>query len=109
MNIKRKASFFLSQVFKQERGAGCYLFHDNSTVPTCCWSIWSDFKDVSGMSYIRSGSNGPRCVANPENKKNKRLNQNDWAFYKAGEDDVMAWEEGGVVVHCTVHDQTSAN
>ena len=43
------------------------------------------------------------------NKINKRLNQNDWAFYKAGEDDVMVWEEGGVVVHCTVHDQTSAN
>ena len=104
MNIKRKASFFLSQVFKQERGAGCYLFHDRST---CCWSIWSDLE--GGIRYIRSGSNGPRCVANPENKINKRLNQNDWAFYKAGEDHVMNWEEGGVVVHCTVHDQTSAN
>ena len=108
MNIKRKASFFLSQVFKQERGAGCYLFHDRST---CYWSIQSDFKGE--IRYIRSGSNGPRCVANPENKINKWLNQNDWAFYKAGEDDgygrVMVWEEGGVVVHCTVHDQTSTN
>ena len=102
MNIKRKASFFLSQVFKQEGGAGCYLFHDRST---CCWSIWSDFE--GGIRY-RSGSNGPRCVANPQNKTNNK-NRNDWAFNKAGEDEKEDWEEGGVVVHCTVHDQTSAN
>ena len=108
MNIKTKASFFLSQVFKQEGAADCYLFVAPGFYKfTCClWSIWSDLD--GGIRYIRSGSTGLRCAANPENKIDKRFNQNDWAFNKAGEDEEEDWEEGGVVVHCTVHDQTSA-
>ena len=108
MNIKTKASFFLSQVFKQEGAADCYLFVAPGFYKfTCClWSIWSDLD--GGIRYIRSGSTGLRCAANPENKIDKRFNQNDWAFNKAGEDEEEDWEKGGIVVHCTSHDQSSA-
>ena len=74
---------------------------------SCLWSIWSDLD--GGISYIRSGSNGPRCAANPESKINKSFNKKNWAFNKAGEDEEEDWEEGGVVLQCTVHDQTLAN
>ena len=30
-----------------------------------------------------------------------------WMFNKAGEDDTEDWEYGGVVVSCSVHDQSS--
>ena len=53
--------------------------------------------------YLRSGSSWPRCVASPESKINKRFNQKEWSFNKAGEDEKRDWEEGGVVVHCAVH------
>ena len=107
MNIKTKASFFLSQVFKQEGAADCYLFVAAALYKLiCCWSIWSGLDGE--IRYIRSGSTGLRCAANPENKIDKRYDRNDWAFNKAGEDEAEDWEEGGVVVHCTVHDQTSA-
>ena len=56
-----------------------------------------------------SGSAGLRCPASPESKFNKRDNINDWSFNKAGEDGEENWEEGGVVVSCSVHDQTTAD
>ena len=59
--------------------------------------------------FIRSGSAGLRCPASPESKFNKRFDTNDWSFNKAGEDDKEDWEEGGVVVSCSVHDQTTDN
>ena len=42
-------------------------------------------------------------MASPESKINKRINENDWSFNKAGEDEERDWEEGGAVVHCAVH------
>ena len=57
--------------------------------------------------FIRSGSAGLRCPARPESKINKKWDLNDWSFNKAGEDDKADWEEGGVVVQCTLHDQST--
>ena len=96
----------LAQVFKLE-GGDCYLFVKPGKVD---WSIWSDLRDKK--RFIRSGSAGLRCPASPESKFSKRFldESNDWSFNKAGEDDEEDWKdwrEGGVVVQCTVHDQTT--
>ena len=75
------------------------------------WSIWSDFEGTQkerGTRYIRSGSAGLRCPAHPRCKFNLRESINDWEFNKAGEDGKEVWEEGGVVVQCSVHLHSSA-
>ena len=80
----------------------CYLFVKPGKVN---WGIWSDLKGKK--RFIRSGTAGLRCPASPESKFSKRFMDefNDWSFNKAGENDKEDWEEGGVVVQCTVHDQ----
>ena len=93
---------FLSQVFKLEGAADRYLFVKPRNTS---WAIFSDLKGEK--RFIRSGSAGLRCPARPESKFNKRFDINDWQFNKAGEEDEEDWEEGGVVVRCTVHDQPS--
>ena len=94
--------FFLSQVFKLEGSDDRYLFVKPGKV---AWSICPDLKGENW--YIRSGNAGPRCPASPESKFNKRWNQNDWSFNKAGEDGKDDWKEGGIIVKCSVHDQSS--
>ena len=60
--------------------------------------------------FIRSGSAGLRCPASPESKFNKAIEDwEDWAFNKAGEDGKEDLEEGGIVVRCFLHDQTTAD
>ena len=90
------------QVFKLEGSTDCYLFVKPDMVN---WGIWSDLTGEN--RFIRSGSAGLRCPASPESKFNKSFNQSDWQFNKAGEDDEEDWEEGGVVVRCIVHNQSS--
>ena len=95
---------FLSQVFQLEGAADRYLFVNNyNNWPS--WAIWSDLKGEK--RFIRSGSAGLRCPARPESKFTKRFDTNDWVFNKAGEDDEEDFEEGGIVVRCSVHDQPS--
>ena len=100
---------FISQVFKLEGAADRYLFVKSDRyswgIFWMNWGIWSDLKGEK--RFIRSGSAGLRCPARPENKFSKRFNHNNWSFNKAGEDDKEDWEEGGVVVRCSVHDQPS--
>ena len=95
-------SFFLSQVFKLEGAADRYLFVKPGS------SNWGIFSDLKGKKrFIGSGSAGLRCPARPERKFNKRFDTNDWSFNQAGEDDEEDFEEGGIVVRCSVHDQPS--
>ena len=93
----------MSQVFKLEGSTECYLF---VKLDDASWSIWSDL--IGETRYIRSGNAGLRCPASPESKFSRPLDANDWAFNKAGEDAEEDWEEGGIVVRCSVHDQSSA-
>ena len=85
------------QVFKLEGSAVCYLFVKPDE---CDWSIWSGLDGEK--RYIKSRSSGQSCPAHQQNT-------NEWSFNKAGEDEKEVWEEGGVIVQCTVHDQSSAN
>ena len=94
---------FLSQVFQLEGAADRYLCVKPSKTN---WGIWSDLKGEK--RFIISGSAGLQCPARPESKFSKRFDINDWQFNKAGEDDEEDWEEGGVVVQCIVHEQSSA-
>ena len=94
-------SFSLSQVFKLEGAADRYLF-----VFGFNWGIFPDLK--AERRFIKSASAGLRCPASPESKLSKRFAINDWSFNKAGEDEEENFKEGGVVVRCIVHDQTSA-
>ena len=85
----------LSQVFKS-KVAERFLFVKPGFVN---WSICSDLS--SGKSYIKSGSNGLRCPASPENKLNEYFNIEDWKFNKAADGEGGDFEEGGVVVSCS--------
>ena len=105
---------FFSQVFKLEGQTDCYLFVKPGKIN---WAICSDLKGEK--RFIRSGSAGLRCPASPENKFGKNSenindgriceNINDWQFNKAGDDGKEDWREGGIVVQCTVHEQTTAD
>ena len=95
--------FVVPQVFKLEGSTDCYLF---SKPGYGNWAIWSDLNGEK--RFIRSGSAGLRCTARPESKFSKRCDINNWQFNKAGEDEEEDWKEGGVVVRCTVHDQSTA-
>ena len=90
-------------MFKLEGPIDCYLF-----VKGISWSIRSDLKGKK--RYIRSGSAGLPCPADPRNRNfnSKRFRIKDWQFNKADKDAKAAdWEEGGVVVKCTVHGNCS--
>ena len=90
------------KVFKLEGSSDFFLLQKPGKVN---WGIWSNLK--FDKRYIRSGSAGKACPAHPRNKVNKEENLNDWSFNNAkGEVD---WEEGGVVVQCTVHEHCSAD
>ena len=67
------------------------------------WSIWSSLK--AEKVFIDSGSAGQACPAHPRNAPNLAQGYKEWKFNKAEDNDVMSrdWEEGGVVVHCSVH------
>ena len=88
-------------MFKLEGSIDCYLYIKGSN-----WSIWSDLKGEK--RYIRSGAARLPCPADPRNRNNKRFKIKDWQFNKADKDAKAAdWEDGGVVVKCTVHDNCS--
>ena len=94
--------FFLSQVFKLEGLDDRYLFVKPGN------GVWGIYPDLKGEKlYIVSGNAGPRCPASPESKFNRRFNQNDWEFNKAVEDGKFDWKEGGIIVQCSVHGQSS--
>jgi len=98
-------------VFKLE-GADCYLFikPGRTHKGLSSWSVWSDFEgpqgEIGGTRYIKSGSAGLGCPAHPRCKLHKNEKINDWSFLKANENDKDGWEEGGVVVQCSVHDHS---
>ena len=86
-------------MFKLEGTVDRYLF-----VTLLQWSIRSslDAKKV----FIESGSVGESCPAHPSNfsTNQKSYKQNNWQFNKAGENQEPKYEEGGVLVRCSVHD-----
>ena len=45
------------------------------------------------------------CPAHPRNASNLREGSKEWKFNKADDKGVDSedWEEGGVVIHCSVH------
>ena len=102
--IDISSAFFLSQVFKLEGDTDCYLFVKPDMVTRPPWLIRSDLDGKERCMYIQSTSAG----LSPGLKCAARCNRSDWSFNKAGEDEEEDWEEGGIVVHCTVHDQSSA-
>ena len=82
----------------------CYLYvRDGPDVYS--WTIWSSLK--GGQVYINSGSAGHPCPAHPRNASNLLDGSKDWNFNKADDNEVDSedWEEGGVVIHCSVHNK----
>ena len=72
------------------------------------WIISSSLDDEK--AFIHSGSAGESCAAHPGNfsfhKQSYKIN--NWRFNKAGENQEEKFEEGGVVVRCSVHDTDHA-
>ena len=79
-----------------------YLFVKSGWIS---WSIWSSLK--AGKVLIDSGSAGQACPAHSRNAPNLREETNEWKFNKAEGNGVNSqnWEEGGVVIHCSVHNK----
>ena len=77
-----------------------YLFVNSEWLS---WSFWSSLK--AEKVYIDSGSAGQPCPAHPRNAPNLLKGTNEWKFNKEDDNDVESenWEEGGVVLHCSVH------
>ena len=70
------------------------------------WTSWSIFSSLEAEKfYIDSGSAGQSCPAHPRNASNLTQESKEWSFNKADDNDVDSedWEEGGVVLHCSVH------
>ena len=72
------------------------------------WSIRSSLD--AEKSFIYSGSAGESCPAHPSNffLHQQSYKQNNWKFNKAGENQDENFEEGGVIVCCSVHDAEHA-
>ena len=116
--ICNKQSPPLSQVFKSKVAERFLLVKPGEL----CWSISSDLS--SGRWYIRSGSElcfssdkkyiisgsaGLRCPASPEsNKFNEYFNTEDWEFNKDADGEGGDFEEGGVVVSCSICSRSTA-
>ena len=92
-------------MFKLEGSVDRYLFVKLSQMD---WSIRSSLD--AEKRIIKSGSAGESCPAHPSNFSchNQSLKQNNWQFNKAGENQEDKFEEGGVVVRCSVHDANHA-
>ena len=84
------------QVFKLKGSADTYLFVKSGD------SYWTISK--AEKRYLRSGGAGIECPAHPKNKSSRMLKTKNWGFNKTPEDSNEDWEEGGVTLHCTVHD-----
>ena len=67
------------------------------------WAIWSSL--TGEEIFIDSGSCGQACPAHPRNAHNSREGSRDWKFNREDDNDVDSedWGEGGVVIHCSVH------
>ena len=85
-------------MFKLDGTIDCYLFLKPGTLN---WCIWPSLK--AKRDYIMSGSCGQPCPAHLRNKINDVFGHKEWSFDKAGEDSEPDWEEGGINVHCSVH------
>ena len=85
-------------MFKLEGSVDRYLF-----VTLLQWSIRSSL-DAKKL-FIESGSVGESCPAHPSNlsTNQKSYKQNNWQFNKTGENQEPKYEEGGVLVRCSVH------
>ena len=92
-------------MFKLEGSADRYLFVKPGRVN---WSIRSSLD--AEKELIHSGSAGESCPAHPSNFfcHQQSFKQNNWRFNKAGENQEEKFEEGGVVVRCSVHDADHA-
>ena len=86
-------------MFKLDGSPDCFLFVKSNATN---WTIYSNLN--ADARYLRAGSAGSDCPAHPRNKVNTRVNINDWSFNKAEEGEDADYEEGGVLVCCTVHD-----
>ena len=93
-------------MFKLKSSTDRYLL-----VKSVCWSIRPSLdakKILLGKKghLLCSGSAAQGCPGHPSNMSSS--NSNNWRFYKQGENQAEkqegSWEEGGVVVRCSVHD-----
>ena len=97
---KHSSILFYLQVFKLEGAFDRYLFVEPGYLNWCIYPSLQATRD-----YIQSGSCGQPCPAHPRNKRSDRGdNYQDWSFDKAREDSEPDWEEGGIIVRCSVHD-----
>ena len=92
-------------MFKLESSVDRYLFVKPDLL---AWSIRSSLD--AEKRFIESGSTGESCPAHPSNFSihKEPFQQNNWGFNKAGENQEVKFEEGGVVVRCSVHDTDHA-
>ena len=92
-------------MFKLEGSVDRYLFVKPDDLS---WSIRSSLE--AEKRIIKSGSAGESCPAHPSNfsRHKKSFEINKWRFNKAGENQEENFEEGGVVVRCSVHDADHA-
>ena len=92
-------------MFKLESSVDRYLFVKPGMI---IWSIRSSLD--AEKSFIESGSAGESCPAHPSNlsRHKQSFNVNNWQFNKASENQEGKFEEGGVVVRCSVHDADHA-
>ena len=92
-------------MFKLEGSVDRYLFVNPLNL---YWSIRS-FLDAE-KQFIESGSAGESCPAHPSNFSlhHPASQRNNWQFNKAGENQEEKFEEGGVLVRCSVHDADHA-
>ena len=90
-------------MFKLESSVDRYLFVKPGYV-MIRWIISS--LSIEEQRFLLSGSAGESCPAHPSNFSLHRqsCNINNWMFNKAGENQDEKFEEGGVVVRCSVHD-----
>ena len=90
------------QVFKQEGSVERYLFVKPGKLS---WHVSPSFIDLKGK-FLHSGSAGQSCPAHPSNSMMHNLarNINNWRFKTVSEGQDDKFEEGGVVLRCSVHD-----
>ena len=88
-------------MFKREGSLECYLFVNPDT-----WVI----RDANTEMELKSGPSGQICPAHPSNFSTSKpdLDLNIWEFNKADENQEEKFEEGVVLLRCSIHDASHA-
>ena len=87
-------------MFKLEGSSDCYLFVKPGMSN---WSIWSNL--VGDKRFIKSGRARHDCPAHPVNNYGGKDIIN-WEFNKTVKTPSEDWEQGGITLHCSIHDDS---